>query len=450
MSFKKDFVWGAATASYQIEGAAYEDGKGLNIWDDYCKIPGKILNGDNGDIACDHYHRYKEDVALMKQLGIKAYRFSVSWARILPNGIGKVNPKGLEFYKNLVDELKSNGITPYVTLFHWDYPSKLFEKGGWLNPESPEWFAEYVRTFVGYFKDSIPNYIIFNEPSVTMGCGYLEACHAPGIKLHNSMVVPMSHNMLKAHGMAVKVIRELAPNAKIGYAPASNPIIPFNNDEKEVEAARKKYFCNFGEGGWVWSASWWGDPIVFGKYPEEGLKVLEKYLPQNYKDDMPLINQPIDFYGHNIYQGEYVKEQNGVAVGLPRKVGYPRTAIEWPITPEALYWGPKFLYERYNLPIIITENGLSCHDVISLDGKVHDPNRIDFLNRYLLQLKKAAEDGVDIAGYFQWSLMDNFEWARGYFDRFGLIYVDYETQKRIPKDSFYWYSEVIKQNGENL
>lgn len=450
MSFKKDFVWGAATASYQIEGAAYEDGKGLNIWDDYCKIPDKILNGDTGDIACDHYHKYKEDIALMKQLGIKAYRFSISWARILPDGIGKVNRKGLEFYKNLVNELKANGITPYATLFHWDYPSKLMQKGGWLNNDSPEWFAEYTRTVLEYFKDDIPNYITLNEPSVVIGCGYVVTEHAPGIKLDNYMLVPMSHNILKAHGMSVKIIRELAPKAKIGYAPASNPIIPINDSKAEVDAAREKYFAVNDPVNWVWSPSWWGDPIVLGKYPQDALEILEKYLPENYKEDLKLINQPIDFYGHNIYQGEYVKEQNGVAVNLPKKVGYPRTAIGWPITPEALYWGPKFLYERYNLPIVITENGLSCHDTVSLDNKVHDPNRIDFLNRYLLQLKKAAEDGVDVAGYFQWSLMDNFEWAKGYFDRFGLIYVDYETLKRTPKDSFYWYSEVIKQNGENL
>ncbi len=452
MPFNKDFVWGVATASYQIEGAAYEDGKGPNIWDDFCKQPYKINNGDSGDVACDHYHRYKEDIALMREGGVKAYRFSISWSRIMPEGKGEINPKGIEFYNNLIDELIKNDITPYVTLYHWDYPSALMREGGWLNADSPKWFADYVGAIVSSFGGKVKYFMTLNEPQVFVGHGYCGGDHAPAIHLPLSMQVKIVHNVLKAHGEAVRVIRELVPDSKVGFAGCSNPEIPCNNSPEVIEAAKNRFF-SVGCGGndWVWSVAWWSDPIFLGKYPEgAAFERLKQYLPEGYEKDMEIICQPLDFCGQNIYQGKYVGlGENGAEV-LPRKSGYPRTAIDWPITPEALYWGPRFLYERYGLPIFITENGLSCTDVVSLDGKVHDPNRIDYLNRYLLQLKKAAEDGVEVLGYFQWSFMDNFEWARGYFDRFGLVFVDYETQQRIPKDSFYWYKTVIEANGENL
>ncbi len=451
MKFPKDFIWGAATASYQIEGAAFEDGKGRNIWDDFCCLPGKIADGSSGETATDHYHRYKEDVALMKELGIKVYRFSLSWARILPEGIGRVNQKGLDFYNSLIDELIKNGIEPYITLYHWDYPSVLMVNGGWGNEGSPKWFEEYTRVVAKAFGDRVKNFITFNEPQAFMGAGFCGTAHAPGISYPPEILAKMCHNVLKAHGMAVKALREIVPDCRVGWAPCAISCIPASDSEEDIEAAREKYFGYYDEfRSFVSSPAWWSDPVVLGHYPEDGLKLFEKYLPEDYEKDMELICQPLDFYGQNIYQGIYVKKgENG-----PEKVqlpfGFPRTAMGWNITPESLYWGTKFLYERYNLPIIITENGISCRDNVCLDGKVHDTARIDFYNRYLLSLSKAITDGVDIIGYIAWSLMDNFEWQQGYIERFGLIYVNYQTLERIPKDSFYWYKQVIESNGETL
>jgi len=451
MSFKKDFIWGTATASYQIEGSTFADGKGRNIWDDYCEIAGKVKDASDGTVACDHYNRYKEDVALLKQLGVKAYRFSISWARILPEGTGKINQKGIDFYNNLIDELIKNGIEPYITLYHWDYPSALMLKGGWGNPESPDWFAEYTKVVAKAFGDRVKNYMTFNEPSAVIGCGCVIACHAPGIEYPVSVTVKMTHNVLKAHGMAVKVLRENVPDCKVGYAPCSTPCTPATDSAKDIEAARQQYFkIQDNEDGFVWNIAWWSDPVVLGKYPEEGLKRYEKYLPEDYEKDMEIICQPLDFFGHNIYKGCFVKAgENGPEV-LPFPVGYPQNTLGWWLVPTSLYWGPRFLYERYKLPIIITESGISGKECPSLDGKVHDPHRVDYLHRCLNNLKKASEDGADIAGYFVWSLMDNFEWAAGYTERFGLIHVDYQTQKRTPKDSYYWYKEVVSNNGENL
>ena len=451
MSFDKNFIWGASTAAYQIEGAAFEDGKGPNIWDDLCKT-GYIQNGDTGDVACDHYHRYKEDVALMKECGMNGYRFSISWSRVMPEGRGKINPAGIKFYQDLVDELLKNGITPFVTLYHWDYPSELIKYGGWLNPDSPQWFADYTRVVVEALGDKVKHYMTFNEPQVFVGGGYCTAEHAPQLHYSIDNRIKIAHNIMKAHGMAVKVIREVVEDSKVGFSPCSTGIIPVIETPEEIDAAREFcYSIGLEEDAWVWSMTWWSDPIFLGKYPEcEAFERLKKYLPENYEEDLKLINQPLDFCAQNIYQGVYVKKGENGAEILPRKTGYPRTAINWVITPEALRWGPRFLYDRYKLPIYIAENGISCADVVSLDGKVHDPNRIDFLNRYLLELKKAAEEGVPVHGYFQWSLMDNLEWTSGYHERFGLIYVDFESLERIPKDSFYWYKEIIASNGEKL
>ena len=263
----------------------------------------------------------------------------------------------------------------------------------------------------------------------------------------------MSHNVLKAHGLAVKKLRELVPGVRVGYAPCGNPQLPATNSPEDIEAARKAYFdVNDAPEHWAFNISWWSDPAILGSYPEAGLKKLGQHLPEGWEKDMETICQPLDFYAQNIYNGNIVKAADN-ADGyehLDFAPGHPKTAIQWFVTTEALYWGPKFLYERYKVPFMITENGMSCHDAVSLDGKVHDPNRQDYMHRYLREFKRAAEDGVDAIGYFAWSLMDNFEWAFGYFDRFGLVYVDYNTQERIVKDSFYWYKEVMEQNGENL
>lgn len=453
MSFRKDFIWGAATASYQIEGAAYEDGKGLSVWDRFSHEEGKVFDGHTGDVACDHYHLYAEDVQLMKEIGLQAYRFSLSWPRILPEGKGAVNQKGLDFYNRLIDELLNANIRPYVTLFHWDYPSALQALGAWENPDSYKWFEEYVALCARSFGDRVKDFITLNEPQCFIGLGYKIGVHAPGYQLPDSAAIPMSHHVLKAHGAGARALRSLVPDARIGYAPCADPCIPLTNTPEDIEAARKAYFTVPGDNGWAFNAAWWSDPALLGSYPESGLKHYGKYLPKGWEEDLQLIHQPLDFYGQNIYYGRYVKaadNEDGFEILRTMPVGFPKTALQWPITPDALYWGPRFLYERYQTPFYMTENGMSAHDVVSLDGKVHDPNRQDYLNRYLLALRKAAEDGADIRGYFQWSLMDNFEWGHGYKERFGLIYVDYQTQKRTLKDSAYWYRSVIESNGEAL
>ncbi len=453
MSFRKDFAWGQATSSYQIEGGAFIDGKGWDIWDVFCREKGKVFEGHTGDVACDHYHRFKEDVALMKELGINAYRFSINWSRIFPNGFGKVNELGVKFYHNLIDELINAGIEPYITLYHWELPYEVYKKGGWMNDEIIEWFSDYAAFIVKEFSNKVTKFFTFNEPQCFIGLGFVTGVHAPGIKapIRDSFI--MAHNVLKAHGLAVKKMRE---NAKqdilIGIAPTGSMSYPDSDKPEDIEAARTHLMnCNTDISNWTWNVTWWSDPVILGQYPEDGLKLYKDYLPEITKEDLKLINQPIDFYGQNIYNGNRIKMSgDGKPEVVKRYEGFPKTALDWPVTPECLYWGPYFLYERYKKPIYITENGLSCHDMVSSDGKVHDPNRITFVESYLKQLKKANENGVDIRGYFHWSLMDNFEWHSGYAERFGMIYVDYQTQKRIIKDSGYWYKNIIAENGENL
>lgn len=446
MAFSKNFVWGAATSSYQIEGAASEGGKGESIWDRFCHVPGNVFGGHTGDTACDHYHRYKEDVRLMGELGIKAYRFSISWARVLPAGTGLVNEEGIRFYSDLVDELLNFGITPYVTLYHWDQPYELYRRGGWLNDQSPEWFAAYASLVAERLGDRVKHFITFNEPQVFIGQAYGKGLHAPGYRLSSKDTLLMAHHVLLAHGLAVQRLREKIPGAVIGYAPTSNAAIPASERKEDVEAARRAYFDMPEDGDWYWNVSWWSDPVMLGRYPEDGIRILEKDMPRISERDMAVIHQPVDFYEQNIYRGITVAADGTGYRRLPVSQGAPRTAIDWDISPDCLYWGVKFLYERYKTPVMITENGMSGLDWPSVDGKVHDPQRIDYLYRHLTGLKRAASEGIGISGYFQWSLMDNFEWLRGYNERFGLIYVDYDTMERIPKDSFYWYQRVIRDN----
>lgn len=454
MSFREDFVWGAATASYQVEGAAYEDGKGLNIWDVFCKEDGHVYEHHTGDVACDQYHRYKEDVAIMKEMGLKAYRFSVSWARILPDGTGKVNEKGLRYYDNLVNCLLDNGIEPYMTLYHWDLPYELHKRGGWLNPESPNWFYEYAKVMAAHFSDRVTHFFTFNEPQCTVGLGYLTGEHAPGLKVGPYDYFQIWHNVLKAHGRGVQAIREAAvQKVEIGMAPCGALYTPATDSKEDIEAARKANFSlpTADIGAVSWDVAFCADPVFLGHYPEDVLSRFGQYFPKDAEKDLPLISQPLDFYGQNMYNAVPVRaDENGNPIRVSRYDGFPKTAIQWPVTPECLYWAPKFLYERYQKPFYVTENGMSAHDWVSLDGKVHDWNRVDFMQRYLSEFKRAAEDGVDIRGYFAWSLMDNFEWAYGYSDRFGMVFVDYPTQKRILKDSAYFYRKVIASNGENL
>jgi len=447
MSFPKNFVWGAAAASYQIEGGAYEDGKGLSVWDMMGKSPGKILEGNTDGVACDHYHRYEEDARLMREIGLQAYRLSISWPRVLSSGVGAVNEKGLAFYERLIDALLKNNIQPWVTLFHWDYPYALYCRGGWLNRDSADWFAEYTQAIIDKLSDRVAHWITQNEPQCYIGFGHQTGEHAPGLKLGFAEVLRAAHHSLLAHGKSVQVIRARAKiKPSIGAAPVGIAKIPASNQPEDIKAARTATFAISGKN--CWSNTWFADPMILGKYPEDGLKLFSREMPEIRDGDMETICQPLDFYGVNIYFDETVRARpSGGHEVVKNQIGPPLTTMPWEVTPEALYWGPKFLFERYQLPIAVTENGMANCDWIHLDGKVHDPQRIDFLTRYLRAYQRAIADGVTAKGYFVWSVMDNFEWGHGYKQRFGLIYVDYATQKRVLKDSAHWYREVIAANG---
>ncbi len=451
MSFPEGFVWGAAAASYQIEGGAYDDGKGLSVWDMMCRQQGRVYGGHTGDVAIDHYHRYKEDVALMKEIGLMAYRLSTSWPRVLPEGVGSVNDAGLAFYDRLIDELLAAEITPYVTLFHWDFPHALYCRGGWLNPQSPEWFAEYSEVIVDALSDRVQHWMTLNEPQCFIGLSLQEGIHAPGDKLGLEEVLLAGHHALLAHGRSVQVIRARAKTTPcVGYAPTGAIVSPADEEDPEnIEAARRAMYAVKNKN--CWNISWWSDPVILGHYPEDGLSTYGSAVPKIKEGDFDIMCQPLDFYGTNIYNGWTIgRNEQGEFRQAERPAGHAVCGNKWPVTPEALYWGPRFYHERYGLPIIIMENGLSNQDWVSLDGKVHDPQRIDFTERYLLEFERAGEDGVPIEGYFHWSAFDNFEWAEGYKERFGLIYVDYQTQERILKDSAYWYRTVIESNGAVL
>ena len=450
MTFPNDFVWGAAAASYQVEGGAHDDGRGLSVWDVLCRREGAILNGDTGDVSCDHYHRFRDDVRLMKQVGLKAYRLSVSWPRVMPEGVGPVNEKGVAFYDQLVDALLDAGITPYVTLFHWDYPYELYCRGGWLNPDSPAWFADYTRLLADRLSDRVKHWMTLNEPQCFIGLGHRNGNHAPGLKLSWLEVLRAGHHALLAHGRAVQTLRSACRQKPvIGWAPVGVVKYPVSDARSDVDAARAAMFSI--DSKHVWSNTWFSDPVCLGRYPEDGLKVFGPDAPRVKPGDFDTIRQPLDFYGVNIYSGGATRaDGDGRPQEVGRAPGSPLTAFRWPVKPEALYWGPRFLQERYKLPIVITENGLSSMDWVGVDGGVHDPQRIDFTQRYLLALRRAIADGVDVRGYFHWSILDNFEWAQGYQERFGLIYVDYPTQRRILKDSAHWYRKVIETNGAAL
>ncbi len=450
MSFPKDFIWGAAASSYQIEGGSYEDGKGISVWDMFCRQPGKIWEGQTGDISSDHYHRYQEDARLMGEIGIKAYRLSISWPRVIPEGTGAASQKGLAFYDRLIDALLENGVQPWVTLFHWDYPYQLYKRGGWLNPDSSDWFAEYTKVIVDKLSDRVSHWITLNEPQVFIDAGHREGRHAPGLVLGHPDLLTAAHNSLLAHGKAVQVIRAGAgTGAVVGAAPVGTTMIPETDSEQDVRAARGQMFSIVEKT--FMNNTWFADPVVLGRYPEDGLELFGSDMPEFPDGDMKTICQPLDFYGANIYRGQVTRATgNGKAEVVPVPDGHPITTMDWPITPEALYWGPRFLYERYKLPIVITENGMANMDWVHRDGKVHDPQRIDYLNRHISELRRAINDGVAAKGYFVWTIMDNFEWAHGYKQRFGLIYVDYATGQRTLKDSAHWYKQVITSNGESI
>lgn len=450
--FRDDFVWGAASSAYQIEGRDAQDDCGKCIWDTFAE-EGKIIDGQDAKVACDHIHRYKEDYALMRIMGMKAYRFSLSWARIMPDGTGEVNKKAIDLYRNMILEMKKNNIVPYITLYHWELPQALQDKGGWLNENIVEWFGEYAKIVAENFSDLCDYFITLNEPQCFVGLGYLSGEHAPGLKLPAKDVFQITHNALKAHGKAVINLRRYADRAiKVGYAPTCGMAYPETDSIEDIEAAKKVLFGFYNPiERWTWNVSWFSDPVFLGKYPEEGMRIYAEYLPEITQEDMKLISQPLDFMGQNIYNGYMVRaDENGEPEFVNRKQGYTKTAANWPVTPEAFYWGVRFLYERYKHPMYITENGMSCHDVVSRDSRVHDPNRIHFLDTYLSALQKASDDGADVRGYFLWTFLDNFEWDKGYTERFGIVHVDFETQKRTVKDSAFWYQKVIESNGKEL
>ena len=450
--FRDDFVWGVASSAYQVEGRDPEDGCGKNIWDTFTE-EGRILDGKNAYTACDHMHRYKEDYKLMKLLGIKAYRFSMSWARILPEGTGRVNEKAIAMYRDMILSMKENGIEPYITMYHWEFPQALQDKGGWLNEDVIQWFGEYAKVVAENFSDICEYFITLNEPECFVGLGHLSGVHAPGVKLPYKDVFQIAHNALRAHGQAVINLRKYACRPiKVGYAPTCGMAYPATDSPEDIEAARKTLF-GFHQpmDNWTWNVAWFNDPVFLGKYPEEGLKKFAEYLPEITDEDMKLISQPLDFMGQNIYNGYMMRQgEDGEPEYVDREAGAAKTAAGWPVTPECFYYGVKFLYERYHLPLYITENGMSCHDDVSLDGRVHDPNRQNFLDLYISALQRANDDGADVRGYFLWTFLDNFEWDKGYTERFGIVYVDFKTQKRIVKDSAFWYQKIIESNGREL
>lgn len=450
--FRDDFVWGVASSAYQVEGRDPEDGCGKNIWDTFAEEE-RILDGKDAYTACDHMHRYKEDYKLMKLLGIKAYRFSMSWARILPEGTGKVNEKAIAMYRDMILSMKENGIEPYITMYHWEFPQALQDKGGWLNEDVIQWFGEYAKVVAENFSDICEYFITLNEPECFVGLGHLSGVHAPGLKLPYKDVFKIAHNALRAHGQAVINLRKYASRPiKVGYAPTCGMAYPATDSPEDIEAARKTLF-GFHQpmDNWTWNVAWFNDPVFLGKYPEEGLKKFAEYLPEITDEDMKLISQPLDFMGQNIYNGYMMRQgEDGEPEYVDREAGAAKTAAGWPVTPECFYYGVKFLYERYHLPLYITENGMSCHDDVSLDGRVHDPNRQNFLDLYISALQRANDDGADVRGYFLWTFLDNFEWDKGYTERFGIVYVDFKTQKRIVKDSAFWYQKIIESNGREL
>jgi beta-glucosidase len=453
MSFPKNFVWGAAAAAYQIEGGALADGRGLSIWDSFTREPGRIFDQHNGDVACDHYHRWEEDVALMKEIELKAYRLSIAWPRIQPTGVGAPNDKGLAFYDRLIDALLAAGITPWVTLYHWDLPLALQRRGGFLNRDIAEWFADYASIVAGKLGDRVKHWMTFNEPPCSIGLGYQEGVHAPGFKLTLPECLLAGHNLLRAHGRGVQALRAGCRGpVQVSIAHTGRERIPATNSKADIEAARRDYFaCSETR---MWNLAWWADPIVFGKYPEDGLKKFAAAVPPATAEDMKLISQPIDFFGYNCYSGFPVRaDANGNPEPVPGEwgIGNPRGTLPWlNVAPDAPYWAARFQFERYKLPVVFTENGYCNTDFVHLDGKVHDPQRIDFTQRYLRSIGRAIDDGAVVSGYFYWSIMDNFEWREGYKDRFGLVHVDYQTQKRTPKDSAYWYRDVIRSGGAQL
>ena len=430
MSFQKDFLWCVGGAAAQQDGGYLDGGKGLNIW--AALSDGHVNNNDTCHVACDHFHRWKEDLQLLKELGVNSYRFSVSLARIYPKDEFTVNEEGIKFYVDLVAELKRLGIEPIVTLYHWDMPLWLHERGGWKTPLAVEWFERFTKTMVDAISDKVKYWLTFNEPQVFVGLGYVTGSHAPFEIVPEKELWNISRNVMLAHGRAVRTIRKYAKlTPKVGFAPTCEALLPLDGDE---EKAYQATFDSSRNG--VFSPAWWCDPMLSGKAPNGCKWLSEENLKQIY--------EPLDFCAYNIYTAHRAKGFDYSYTGMPL------TAVGWTIKPDCMYYSAKFMYRRYGLPIMITENGMANIDFVYEDGKVHDPQRSEYLRTHIRNLRRAADEGVPVIGYSCWSFMDNFEWGEGYVKRFGLIYVDYSTQKRIIKDSAYTFRDIIRTNGENL
>jgi beta-glucosidase len=436
MGFSKDFIWGAAAASAQIEGGWNEGGRTPSIWD--VAPEGKIKNGDTCHVACDHYHRMREDVALMREMGLKAYRFSVSWSRVIPEE-GKVNPEGIKFYSDLIDELIANGIEPLLTIYHWDMPTWVYKKGGWMSKNIITHFAEYTRVLVENFSDRVKWWMPINEPGCFIMNGHMQGVHAP-FKRNYLALSNLTRNCMLANAEAVKAIRKYAKQpVKVGVAFSSGAYVPDNETPEEIERAR---MLSMEKGCGLMGNRWWMDPMLAGK------PVRAYGIYSSRKRDMGDIYQEYDFVGLNIYTS-YNYAEWGFGNEKPPE-DMKKNSLGWIIDPRCMYWNVKFVYEKYGLPIMITENGLASNDVVSDDGRVYDPDRAEFMKGYLSALKRAANDGIPVLGYLHWSLMDNFEWAEGYEPRFGLVHVDYKNQKRTIKESAHYYKHIIETNGEKL
>ncbi|MEL6892253.1 MAG: GH1 family beta-glucosidase [Actinomycetota bacterium] len=442
LSFPTGFVWGSATSSFQIEGSTEADGRGESIWDRFCRLPGAIRDGSDGSVACGHYDRVDDDVALMRDLGFGAYRFSIAWPRVIPDGRGEVNPAGLDFYDRLVDTLLAAGITPMPTLYHWDLPQRLEDGGGWLDRGTAHAFADYARAVVQRLGDRISTWTTLNEPFVSANHGYVTGEHAPGIAdLRKGFAA--SHHLLLAHGLAGQVIRQHAPDAELAIVLNFTPTEPVSDDPADVaECAIREDVEN----------RWYADPIAGLGYPEATADALGWDRSEVRDGDMELIAQPIDLLGVNFYTRQIVgRPPSSAASGeepLPRPKEFPVTAMGWEIHPPSLGRLLRWLDERYSFPkLMITENGCAMPDDERIDGQVNDLDRIDYLHRHLRQVHGAVHDGVPVVGYLAWSMLDNFEWAWGYTGRFGIVEVDFDTLERRPKRSAQWFADVIENNA---
>lgn len=436
ISFDETFLWGVSTASYQIEGAVREDGRGTSIWDTFSHTPGKVENGDTGDIACDHYHRYLEDIALMGELGVGAYRFSTAWPRIQPRGAGALNRPGLDFYERLVDGLLATNIRPWLCLYHWDLPQALEDRGGWQDRDTAHRFAEYAYHVHARLGDRVRHWIPFNEPAVFTILGYGEGIHAPGVRGRESLFRAIHHVNL-AHGEAVKVLRGEDSGLCIGAINALNPLHPATDSELDQQAALRADAINNRS---------IADPQYLGRYPES---LLEDLTPLIQPDDMRTIHQPLDFFGLNHYNRSFICHDPSGRFGYRFEsppAGRPTTDMGWEISPESFREQLLDIHQRYGpLPIYVTENGAGFEERLDATAKLKDQRRINYLRDYLAAMAEAMAEGVDVRGYFVWSLLDNFEWNLGYAKRFGLVHVDYDTGLRTPKASYGFYQQLVRE-----